>query len=47
MATCEVCTTEENIVHSGIDALLLGIDGAETEKICYDCANKQKEESNG
>lgn len=41
MPTCEVCSTEENIVYSGIDALLLGIDGAETERICYDCANKQ------
>jgi len=41
MATCEVCATEENIVHSGVDALLLGIEGAETGKICYDCANKR------
>jgi hypothetical protein len=47
MATCEVCSTEENIVHSGVAALLLGIEGAETGKLCYDCANKQREENNG
>jgi len=39
MAKCEKCDTTENIVHSGVDALLLGIPGAETEKICYPCAN--------
>ena len=38
MATCKVCETTENIVYSGIDALLLGIDGAETETMCYPCA---------
>ena len=47
MATCEVCSTEENIVYSGVDALLLGIEGAETGKICYDCANKQREVTSG
>jgi hypothetical protein len=39
---CEICQTEQNIVHSGVDALLLGIQGAETGKICYDCANKER-----
>jgi ATP-dependent DNA helicase RecQ len=43
----ELLSEIENIVYSGIDALLLGIEGAETEKICYDCANKQKEELDG
>jgi hypothetical protein len=47
MAKCETCETTEDIVYSGVDALLLGIEGAETEKICYPCANKQKEEDNG
>ena len=44
MAKCETCGTTENIVYSGIDALLLGIDGAETEKTCYECAKKAKTE---
>jgi len=42
MAQCEKCDTTENIVYSGVDALLLGVDGAQTEKICYPCANKDK-----
>lgn len=42
MAQCEKCDTTENIVYSGVDALLLGVDGAQTEKICYPCANKNK-----
>jgi len=42
MAQCEKCDTTENIVYSGVDALLLGIDGAQTEKICYPCANKNR-----
>lgn len=53
MAACKACSTTENIVHSGVDALLLGIDGAETGTMCYPCANKkrnemlEKEEDNG
>jgi len=43
MSKCLSCDTEENIVHSGIDALLLGIDGARTGDKCYDCANKERE----
>jgi hypothetical protein len=43
MAQCKKCNTTENIVHSGVDALLLGIPGAETEKICYPCANTDRE----
>lgn len=46
MAKCEKCETTENIVYSGTDALLLGIEGAETEKICYPCANKDRAEKN-
>jgi hypothetical protein len=52
MSKCQVCDTTEKIVHSGVDALLLGIPGAETGKICYPCANQarreaqEKEESN-
>lgn len=45
MAQCKICQTEKNLVHSGIDALLLGIDGAETGTICYPCANKQRKEN--
>jgi hypothetical protein len=41
---CKVCGTEQNIVHSGVDALLLGIDGAETGTMCYGCANKARED---
>ena len=45
MATCQTCNTTENIVYSGVGALLLGIDGAQTETTCYDCANKAREAS--
>jgi hypothetical protein len=43
MSECKVCKTTENIVYSGVDALLLGIPNAETETTCYPCANKEKE----
>ena len=43
MSKCLSCDTEENIVYSGVDALLLGIDGARTGDKCYDCANKERE----
>jgi hypothetical protein len=39
MAKCEKCDSQDNIVFSAVDALLLGIPGAETEKTCYPCAN--------
>jgi hypothetical protein len=42
---CKICGTKENIVHSGVDALLLGIAGAETGTRCYDCANKEREKN--
>lgn len=42
MAKCEKCDTTDNIVYSGVDALLLGIPGAETEKTCYPCANANR-----
>ena len=47
MSECKVCNTTENLVYSGVDALLLGIPNAETETTCYPCAKKQKEEANG
>ena len=47
MSECKVCKTTENIVHSGVDALLLGIANAETETTCYPCANKEKEAPDG
>jgi hypothetical protein len=46
MAECRTCKTTENIVYSGVDALLLGIDGAETGKDCYACANKTHKTEN-
>jgi hypothetical protein len=37
---CDICGTEENIVHSGIDAFALScLD--RVGAICYDCANEQ------
>jgi len=42
MSECKVCKTTENIVYSGVDALLLGIPNAETETTCYPCANKAR-----
>ena len=45
MSKCQVCDTTEKIVYSGVDALLLGIEGAETGKICYPCANQARREA--
>jgi hypothetical protein len=42
MPECKVCKTTETIVHSGVDALLLGIVGAETGTMCYSCANQAR-----
>jgi len=39
MAKCNDCGTTSNIVHSGTDALVLGVID-KVEKICYDCARK-------
>jgi len=47
MSECKECQTTDNIVYSGVDALLLGIPNAETETICYPCANKEKEATDG
>jgi hypothetical protein len=33
---CHTCHTDENIVMSGVDAFILGV---QTETICYTCAN--------
>jgi hypothetical protein len=41
---CKICETKDNLVYSGVDALLLGIDGAETRTICYDCAKQAKKD---
>jgi hypothetical protein len=46
MSKCKFCDTTEALVYSGVDALLLGIPGAETGTTCYTCANKQKKEAN-
>ena len=46
MSKCKISATTENIVYSGVDALLLGIDGAETQTMCYPCANKIRREKN-
>jgi len=43
MSKCKVCKTTENIVYSGVDALLLGIPGAETGTTCYKCANANRQ----
>jgi len=41
MATiCSVCENPDaRVVWSGVDALMLGIPGAETGKYCYSCAS--------
>lgn len=44
MSKCLSCDTTEDLVYSGVDALLLGIAGAETETRCYPCANKERTE---
>lgn len=40
MSECKVCHKTTNLVHSGVDALLLNV-MENIYKICYDCANKQ------
>jgi hypothetical protein len=52
MSKCKFCDTTEALVYSGVDALILGIPGAETGTTCYKCANanrqtKQEEQDNG
>lgn len=45
---CSICGTDQNIVHSGVDAWLLSINLL-TTNICYECASnqfKEKEENN-
>lgn len=39
MAKCNACGTTENIVYSGVDAVVLGVSD-KVEKICYSCAKK-------
>jgi hypothetical protein len=43
VGTCHVCgtTDQSKIVYSGVDALILGIPGAETGTSCYSCAKLQ------
>lgn len=43
MSKCKVCQTTENLVYSGVDALLLGIPGAQTRTTCYKCANANRQ----
>lgn len=33
---CNECGTKENLVYSGVDAFVLGV---QTETVCYPCAN--------
>lgn len=33
---CSICGSKENIIYSGIDAFVLGV---EVEKTCYPCGN--------
>jgi hypothetical protein len=42
MAKCLSCETTEGLVYSGVDALILGIDGAQTGTRCYSCATKER-----
>jgi len=41
MAKCNKCNTQDNIVHSGVDALLLGVLD-QIEQVCYACANQRE-----
>lgn len=41
MSTCKHCGTDDSIVHSATDALLLECLDA-VENICYTCANEQR-----
>lgn len=41
MNECKHCLTEDNIVHSGTDAVMLGV-VVDVEHICYDCAKGQR-----
>jgi len=43
MSKCKFCDTTEGLVYSGVDALLLGISGAETGTTCYKCANANRQ----
>ena len=36
---CNRCNSTENIIHSGVDGIYLGVLD-ELHKICYDCGNK-------
>jgi hypothetical protein len=40
MPRCIICNTTQAIVHSGVDALLLGTPQM-VEKVCYPCAKKE------
>ena len=43
MSKCLSCETTEGIIYSGVDALLLGIEGAQTGVRCYACATKERD----
>ena len=36
---CQYCNTTDNLIYSGTDAFMLGV---ETEKTCYKCANEMQ-----
>ena len=40
MNKCLTCGTQENIVYSGVDSLMLGVMD-QIEKICYSCASEK------
>lgn len=41
MNECKKCLTEDNLVYSGTDAVMLGV-VEDVERICYDCAKGQR-----
>jgi hypothetical protein len=45
MNECKVCHKTTNLVHSGVDALLLNV-MENIYQICYDCANNQVPKEN-
>ncbi len=40
---CSICGSTENIIYSGTDAFMRGV---ETEKTCYPCGNAKWKEAN-
>lgn len=42
---CKYCNTKENIIHSGVDGIWLGVLD-DLHNICYDCGNKKAMKNN-